>query len=83
MRNLLIVVLLLAVGVVGLGFYLDWFDLSTSRDEETGRTGVKLTIDQEKMKSDAKKARQKIAGGGKQATKQQGEQSGQGTNGER
>ena len=32
MRRLLFLVLLLAVGFVGLGFYLGWFSLATSRD---------------------------------------------------
>ena len=62
MRRLLFLVLLLAVGFVGLGFYLGWFSLATSRDPEGGKTGVQLTIDQGKMKADAQKAREKVGG---------------------
>jgi hypothetical protein len=62
MRKLLFLLLVLVVGGVGLGFYLGWFSVSTSRDPATGRTGVQLTIDQEKMKTDTQAARQKVAG---------------------
>ena len=60
MRNLLIVLLVLIVAVVGLGYYLEWFSFSTSRDPETGRPGAQLSIDEDKMKADALKAKQKI-----------------------
>ena len=63
MRKLLVVLLLLVVGVVGLGFYLGWFEVSTSRDPNTGKTGVELTIDRDKMKSDTQKAEQPITDG--------------------
>jgi hypothetical protein len=70
MRKVLIVVLLLVVSVGGLGLYLGWFGFSTSRDPETGRGGVQLKIDQEKMKSDVQKAKEKITGGTNQAKEQ-------------
>jgi hypothetical protein len=52
------VLVLLAVCVIGLGFYLGWFGISTAK-ETTGKTGVNVTIDQDKIKADAEKARQK------------------------
>jgi hypothetical protein len=70
MRTLLVILLLLVVCVVGLGFYLGWFSLSTSRDPNTGRSGVNLTIDQDKMKGDVKKAKEKVTGGGDSAKAQ-------------
>jgi hypothetical protein len=74
MRKVLVVLLVLVVVGVGLGFYLGWFDFKTSRDPDTGRPGVQLSVDQEKMKSDAKKAREKVAGAAGQAReKPQGE----------
>jgi hypothetical protein len=59
----LLVLVVLAVGVGGgLGFYLGWFDLATSRNPETGQTGVELNIDQKKMKEDVQKAKEKVGG---------------------
>jgi hypothetical protein len=63
MRKLLVVLLLLIVSVVGLGFYLGWFGVSTSRDPNSGKTEVELTIDRDKMKSDTQKAQQQITDG--------------------
>ncbi len=60
MRKLLFILLLMVGAVIGLGFYLDWFSISTTRDAETGKTGVELNIDKDKMKSDTQKARDKI-----------------------
>jgi hypothetical protein len=59
MRRLLIVLLVLAVIVVGLGFYLDWLEVSTSQDA-TGKTDIKVTIDPSKVKSDFERAGQAI-----------------------
>jgi hypothetical protein len=52
------VLVLLAVCVIGLGFYLGWFGISTAK-ETPGKTGVNLTINQDKIKSDTERARQK------------------------
>jgi hypothetical protein len=60
MRNLLVVSLLLVVAVVGVGYYLEWFTFSTSRDPETGRPAAHISVDQDKMKADAQKAKQKV-----------------------
>jgi len=51
---------MLAVIVAGLGFYLGWFGVSTSHDPNTGKTGVELTVDQNKVKADTEKAKQTI-----------------------
>jgi hypothetical protein len=67
---LLFVLLLLVVAVAGLGFYLGWFSFSTSRDPNSGQSGADLRIDENKMKSDAKKAREKVLGATGQAKEQ-------------
>jgi hypothetical protein len=64
MAKLLLVLLLLVAVVIGLGFYLEWFSFSTSHDPESGRTGVKLDVDTNKIKTDADKVKQKITGRG-------------------
>lgn len=61
MRKLFSFIMVLAVVVVGLGFYLGWFGVSTTHDSTSGKTGVELTIDQNKIKADAEKAKEKVA----------------------
>jgi hypothetical protein len=58
MRKFLLVLVLLVACVIGLGFYLGWFAISTAK-ETPGKTGVNVTIDQDKFKSDTERARQK------------------------
>jgi hypothetical protein len=74
MQKVLIVLVLLLAVVIGLGFYLGWFGFSTSRDPETGKSGVQFNIDQNKIKSDAQRARERVTGSG--STNQTKEQSG-------
>jgi hypothetical protein len=58
MRKFLLVLVLLTACVIGVGFYLGWFGISTARDT-AGKTGVNLMINQDKIKSDTERARQK------------------------
>jgi hypothetical protein len=75
MRTFLIVLLLLVAGVVGLGYYRGWFSSARTGDPESGRQGVQIEVDQNRIRSDVEKARQKIGGAGGQARdKQQGQQ---------
>lgn len=62
MRKLLFIFLLLVVAVVALGFYRGWFSSETTHDPESGRQGVQFEIDQNKIKPDIEKAKQKIGG---------------------
>ena len=55
MGRVLVVLLVLVAVVVGVGVYLDWFKFST--DKDAGTYQVDLTIDKDKIKSDAEKAR--------------------------
>jgi hypothetical protein len=67
MRKLLLILLILVVATAALGFYLGWFNFSTSRDPDSGKTGVQLTIDKDKIKGDAKKVKEKVTGGADQS----------------
>jgi len=62
MRRLITFLLLVAVCVIALGFYLGWFDVSTSRDATGGQTDVKVRIDEKKIESDTQKAKEKVKG---------------------
>jgi hypothetical protein len=66
MRNLFFVLVLLAGGVLVLGFYRGWFSVEKTHDPESGRQGIQFEIDQNKIKPDIEKAKQKIGSVGKQ-----------------
>ena len=61
MRKLLVILLVLALVFVAVGFYMDWFNVSTSRVGESGTTTIDLTIDKAKMKEDTDHAKQKVS----------------------
>ena len=58
MKRLLGVLLLLVVGIVGMGFYLGWFRLST--DSKDDNTNVTFTVDEDKFHDDKEKAKDKM-----------------------
>ena len=72
MRGFLILVVLLLVGIVGLGFYRGWFQLSTANTDHKVQTT--LTVDQDKIQEDKVKAEEF----GHQAKEEAGERIGQG-----
>jgi cytoskeletal protein RodZ len=55
MRALLIVVVLLIVGIVGVGFYRGWFQVSSNRDSEDQKVNTTFTIDEERIGEDKEK----------------------------
>jgi len=55
---LFVVLLLLAVGLAGLGFYRDWFHLGSESDSDAGQTEIRLTIDHNKITADVDHAKQ-------------------------
>jgi hypothetical protein len=55
MRALVIVVVLLLVGIVGLGFYRGWFQISTDRDGADQKVNATFTVDEEKIQEDKEK----------------------------
>jgi len=65
MRKLLFVLLLVAA-VVALGFYRGWFSYETTHDPGSGRQGIQFEVDQNKIKPDIEKAKQKVGGAGDQ-----------------
>jgi hypothetical protein len=60
MRKLLVFLLVLVAATIGLGFYLDWFQIRTSRETETGRKTIELDIDTKKIKTDTETAEKKV-----------------------
>jgi hypothetical protein len=58
MSRLCAVFLLLAAGIAGLGFYLGWFSVSTARTKDT--VNVTVTMDQDKIREDKEKAKEKV-----------------------
>ena len=63
MKKLLFVLLVLVIVVAAIGFYRGWFRFETTRDPETGRSGVKLEVDQNKITPDIEKVKQTVGGG--------------------
>jgi len=57
MKSLLFVFVLLAAGVVGLGFYLGWFHMGWDRAAD--KDHVTVTVDEKKIQEDKKKAEEK------------------------
>jgi hypothetical protein len=56
MRTLLVVVVLLAVGIAGYGFYRGWFQLSTnSADQKPSAT---FTMDKDKIHADEERVKE-------------------------
>jgi hypothetical protein len=60
MRGFFIVLLVVLVGVAGLGFYLDWWGFTRSRDAEGKTTGVTFNVNQKRIAEDTKKAGEAI-----------------------
>lgn len=61
MRSLVKVLVVLVICLVGIGFYLGWFSLSSSNpDQEGNKVNVNVSVDKGKMKSDVKRAEEKV-----------------------
>jgi cell division protein FtsX len=62
MKRLLAVVVVLALLVIGVGFYRGWFAVSQT-DPETGgnKVNVNLTVDKDKMQEDAEAVKKQAA----------------------
>ena len=57
-RSLLIV---LAIGVAGIGFYRGWFTVSESREAVSHKVDVHVTVDPDKVKADAQTVKDKAS----------------------
>jgi len=60
MGRLFVVLVLIAAGVIGLGFYRGWFELSSSNGD--GKSRIELNVDQKKIQEDEKKAGDRVRG---------------------
>jgi len=59
MRQIFTVILILAMVVLGLGFYRGWLSLSHSeRSEESRKVDVNLTVDGDKLQKDVEAMKQ-------------------------
>ncbi len=74
MRTLLFVVVLLLVGIVGVGFYRGWFQLSTDTADQ--RPSATITVDKDKIHADEQKAKDKVQGFGQEAKEKIGDRAG-------
>ena len=55
------VVIVMALCVIGLGFYRGWFVLSShNRDTGSHKVDVNLTVDPDKMKQDGETVKEKV-----------------------
>jgi hypothetical protein len=59
--RIMLVLLIIVAGIVGLGFYRGWFQVSSDRASD--KSNVTLTVDKEKARQDASDAKQKVRGG--------------------
>ncbi len=59
MKKLCTVLIVLAILVVGVGFYRGWFVLSSKGNSASHKVNVNLTVDQDKMKEDGAKLKEK------------------------
>ena len=58
MRGFLFLLVLLAIGVVGVGLYRGWFQVSTNKGDD--RSTVSVTMDKNKIKEDEEKVKDKV-----------------------
>jgi hypothetical protein len=65
MKRLLVLLVLIAIGVVGLGFYRGWFRVGSENAD--GKSNVTLSVDKEKFQEDRKEAVADVQGLGHQA----------------
>lgn len=60
MRKLFGVLTVVAIFVIGLGFYRGWFTMSSSSPEkDADKVNINVTIDRDKMDDDAKAVKKK------------------------
>ena len=60
MKRLVIGIMILLAGVIGFGFYQGWFVVSA--DDSGHKANVTLTVDQDKIRADEKRASDKVIG---------------------
>jgi hypothetical protein len=63
MTRLLGVLVLIAAGILGLGYYLGWFHFAKDSADDN-KLHYSVTVDEEKILDDKKKAQEKVQGVG-------------------
>src|SRR4051812_22245006 len=58
MKRFLFAMAVIVVAIVGVGYYLGWFQIGS--DRTGGRDRITLTVDEDKFKADEKKAHEKV-----------------------
>ena len=71
MRTLMFVVVLLLVGIVGVGFYRGWFQVSTNNTDQ--KPSATVTVDKDKIHADEQKVKEKMEDFGQQAKEKIGD----------
>ena len=61
MKRLFAVLIVLALVVVGWGFYRGWFALSSSEADQGNKVNVNLTVDGDKVQEDVEAVKEKTA----------------------
>lgn len=59
-RMLVGILFFLVVGVAVVGYYREWFHVGSISGRDGERTGVEVTVDRDKVKSDIDKAKQRV-----------------------
>ncbi len=64
MAKFIVFLIVIVLAVIGVGYYLGWFNVATSHTAE--KTKVEVTVDKEKIKKDEEKAKEKLKEAGHQ-----------------
>ena len=58
MARFLIVLVVIGICVAGLGYYMGWFHVESTKSN--GQTHITLTVDQKQIQADEKRALEKV-----------------------
>ena len=59
MKQFLALLIVLAILVIGVGFYRGWFTVSHEREADSNKVDVNLTVDPDKVHEDAETVKNK------------------------
>jgi hypothetical protein len=71
MKALVFVVVVFLAGIVGVGFYRGWFQISTDHTDQ--KPSATITVDQDKIHADEQKAKDEMQAFGQAAKEKTGE----------
>ena len=74
MRTLMFVAVLFLVGIIGVGFYRGWFQLSTNNASQ--QPSATITVDKDKIHQDEQKAKDKVQSFGQEAKEKTSDRAG-------